>query len=56
VALSYKKRKWCNIFVVHGDVNWSSLEFKHALERSGLYGHTNVVVPNIGEEFEFPLN
>lgn len=51
-----KLSKGANIRVVHGDVNGSSLEFKHSLERDGWFGHTNVIVPNIWEENFFPLD
>jgi predicted metal-dependent RNase len=49
-------RKWSNIMVVHGDVNWSSLEFKHRLERDGGFSGVNVIVPNIWESNSFTID
>ncbi len=51
-----KLPKGANIRVVHGDVNGSSLEFAHSLERDGWFAHTNVIVPNIWEENFFPFD
>ncbi len=48
-------RRWSNIMVVHGDVNWSSLEFKHRLERNGGFPGINVIVPNIWENNSFAI-
>ncbi len=45
--------KWANIMVVHGDVQGSSLEFKHGLERHGGYQDTNIIVPQIQEQHFF---
>ncbi len=44
-----------NIIVVHGDVNGSSLEFKHSLERHGGYADKNIIVPGLEEEHVFPF-
>lgn len=51
--LALNLRKWSNILIVHGDVNWSSLEFKHRLERHGDFSGVNIIVPNIWESNSF---
>ena len=48
-------REGSNIMVVHGDKNWSSLEFKHSLERTWKYTKRNIIVPWIEEEYFFPF-
>ncbi len=49
-------QKKSNIIIVHGDVNGSSLEFKHSLERHGGSTDMNIIVPWLEEENFFPFD
>ncbi len=51
-----KLPKDANILVVHWDINGSSLEFQHSLERQGWYTDKKIIVPWLEEENFFPFD
>lgn len=52
-AMNLKKN--ATIHIVHGDINGSSLEFKHSLERSGNFQGRNIIVSEIWKKYTYSL-